>query len=406
MGLKRGQSGFALSRGVICLVTAVSLLLPLLSAGAVLAAPSLAGSAMDGNPVTQQQATPDDGRYDVALGFFEFLFKRRTPKKEKKTDKDDSKPAQRGPVAPVIKTVEKDPDASVIAVFGDEFSQDIGWGLQDAFAKAPDVRVEIHSKPNSGLIYRAKNNPLSDAEDYFAAHPFNFAVVMVGLNDRREMPARKDAEGNEITPAYEFRTDEWARAYQREIDRVRLAFAKQDKPVFWVGLPPVGSEPLASDMRYLNDLVSSRLTERDEEFIDIWDAFSDEEGNFSFRGPDLSGQDVRLRLKNAIRFNKAGRRKLAFYVEKLVIRVLSQSVDEDVLPKTLAKADETALREGLGARRDIYALRKPPLESEDLINPSVFTLSFSSGANGEDQLAASENAPKYRIDNFAWGGKH
>ena len=159
-------------------------------------------------------------------------------------------------------------------------------------------------------------------------------------------------------------------------------------------------------MRYLNDLVSSRLTERDEEFIDIWDAFSDEEGNFSFRGPDLSGQDVRLRLKNAIRFNKAGRRKLAFYVEKLVIRVLAQSVDEDVLPKTLAKADETALREGLGARRDIYALRKPPLDSEELINPSVYTLSFSTGTNGDAPLAATENAPKYRIDNFAWGGKH
>ena len=406
MGLKTGQSGFALMHGVVCLVTAISFLLPLLLAAPAPAAPSLSGSSMNITLPAEPRATPDDGRYDVALGFFEFLFKRRTPKKEKKPDRSANKPVKRAPVAPVIKTVEKDPDASVIAVFGDEFAQDIGWGLKDAFANVPDVKVEIHSKPNSGLVYRAKSNPLSDAEDYFAAHPFNFAVVMVGLNDRREMPARKDAEGNEIAPAYDFRTNEWARSYQREIDRVRLAFAKQDKPVFWVGLPPVGNEQLAADMRYLNDLVSSRLTERDEEFIDIWDAFSDEEGNFSFRGPDLSGQDVRLRLKNAIRFNKAGRRKLAFYVEKLVIRVLAQSVDEDVLPKTLAKADETALREGLGARRDIYALRKPPLDSEELINPSVYTLSFSTGANGDDPLAATENAPKYRIDNFAWGGKH
>ena len=391
--------------GLVCLLTAAGFLLQ-----SVLADPAMAASTsplvgLSGDQSSQQQVRPDDGRYDVALGFFELLFKRRTPKKEAKPDASSQKTVKKAPSEPVIKTVTKDPDASVIAVFGDEFSQDIAWGLQDAFANVSDVKVEIHSKPNSGLVYHAKNNPLSDAEDYFAAHPFNFAVVMVGLNDRREMPAQKDAEGNEITPAYEFRTDEWARAYQREIDRVRLAFAKQDKPVFWVGLPPVGSEPLAADMRYLNDLVSSRLTERDEEFIDIWDAFSDEEGNFSFRGPDLTGQDVRLRLKNAIRFTAAGRRKLAFYVEKLVIRVLSQSVDEDVLPKNLAKADETALREGLGARRDIYVLRKPPLDSDELINPTLFTLSFAEGSSGEDQLSSAGNAPKYRVDDFAWSAR-
>ncbi len=405
MGEMRGKTTSGRARGLICLLTLVCFVLSTFFSGSSLAAPSLSGGDLLGAVAAPSRAVPDDGRYDVALGFFEFLFKRRTPKKQKEAPKAPASTAPKAPAAPVIKTVAKDPDAAVIAVFGDEFSQDIAWGLKDAFSKAPDVKVEIYSQPNSGIIYRAKSNPLGDAEAFFAAHPFNFAVVMVGLNDRREIPARKDAEGNEVAPALEFRTDEWARAYQREIDRIRLAFAKQDKPVFWVGLPPVGSEDLAADMRYLNDLVSSRLTERDEDFIDVWDAFSDEDGNFSFRGPDLNGQDVRLRLKNAIRFTQKGRRKLAFYVEKLVIRVLSQSVDEDVLPKHLASADESALREGLGARRDIYALRKPPLESDELINPSVFSLSFSS-ESGDDLLNNADNAPKYRVDDFAWKGRN
>ena len=141
-----------------------------------------------------------------------------------------------------------------------------------------------------------------------------------------------------------------------------------------VGLPPVGNKALSSDLLYLNDFVSSRLTERGETFIDIWQAFSNEEGNFTFRGPDLAGQEMRLRQKNAIRFNKAGRRKLAFFVEKLVVRALSQSVAEDVLPDNLASADETALKEGRGAQRDIFVLRKPPLDADALVNPDVAVL--------------------------------
>ena len=404
MGLKAKRGMVSRLRGAIGSLLAMSLCVSFLLTSPSLSAPSLFDEALP-KSVPMREAVPDDGRYQVALGFFELLFKRRTPKKEAKPEADNKKNAKPVPTTPVIKTVAKDPDASVIAVFGDEFSQDIAWGLKDAFANVPDVKIEIHSKPSSGLVYRASNNPLSNADEYFAAHPFNFAVVMVGLNDRRQIPEKKDAEGNVIEPAYEFRTDEWARAYQREIDRVRLAFAKQDKPVFWVGLPPVGSETLASDLQYLNDLVSSRLTERDEDFIDIWDAFSNEDGSFAVRGPDLSGQDVRLRLKDAIRFNQAGRRKLAFYVEKLVIRVLSQSVEENVLPKNLAKADESALREGLGARRDIYALRKPPLEAEDLINPSVAALSFTAGVPDDGRLSGADSAPKYRVDDFSWGGK-
>ncbi|WP_316860231.1 hypothetical protein [uncultured Cohaesibacter sp.] len=351
---------------------------------------------------------PDDGRYEVALSFFERIFKRSSRKKKTETKSEPVKKKASNPAAapkPVIQTVPKDDDAFVIAVFGDEFSQDIGWGLKDAFAKMSDVKVELHSIPGSGIVYRAsRNKPLFDPDDYFAQHPFNFAVVMVGLNDRVTMPGRKDKDGTEISPPYEFRTDSWARAYQREIDRLRLAFAEQDKPVFWVGLPPVGSEKLSGDMRYLNDLVSSRLTERDEEFIDIWDAFSNEEGAFSLRGPDLAGEEVRLRLKNGIRFTQDGRRKLAYFVEKLVIRVLSQSVDEDVLPKNLTVADETALRDGLGARRNIFVLRKPSLNAEQLINPSVFALSFSNNSLSEDELSASRYPPKYRVDDFSWKG--
>ena len=52
------------------------------------------------------------------------------------------------------------------------------------------------------------------------------------------------------------------------------------------------------------------------QFIDIWDGFVDEGGKFVLTGSDINGQQVRLRGSDGINLTKAGKRKLAFYVEK------------------------------------------------------------------------------------------
>ena len=374
-------------------------------------AASLDGVQPSGSP---SPAASSGGNVEVAAGFFERLFKRRSKKKTRSSTSKKRKGKKRRKVtkkrsravasAPVVQTVKKDPDAAVIAVFGDEFSQDMAWGLQAAFAKTPDVKVEIHSVARTGLVYRAKKNPLVDPLTLIAKKPYTFAVVMIGLNDRVKMPAKKNEEGEQIYPEFDFKSDGWKRSYGREIDRIRLAFAEQEKPVYWVGLPPVSNKKLSADMLFFNDFVSARLTEREERFIDIWDAFSNEEGEYSRRGPDLNGQEKRLRQKNGIRFNKAGRRKLAFFVEKRVIRALSQSVEEDVLPENLASADEEALREGRGASRDIYVLRKPSVDSEKLVDPAALSIAVAANEQDSPEGRPFVRTPDLRVDDFSWNG--
>ena len=153
----------------------------------------------------------------MALSFFERLFKRRSNDKSKvKTKNSGPAKASRStaPRVPVIETVKKDPDAAVIAVFGDEFSMDLAWGLKDAFAKTPDVRVDIHSVANSGLIYRASRNPLNDPEAVYKKSPYTFAVVMVGLGDRVATREVRNAEGDVVFPAYDFKSEGWLRSYR------------------------------------------------------------------------------------------------------------------------------------------------------------------------------------------------
>ncbi len=53
------------------------------------------------------------------------------------------------------------------------------------------------------------------------------------------------------------------------------------------------------------------------EFVDIWDGFVDEGGEFVITGSDINGQPVRLRGQDGVSFTAAGKRKLAFYAEKI-----------------------------------------------------------------------------------------
>lgn len=354
-------------------------------------------------PLSDKSSLSDDasGRIVVAQNFFQRLFGIGNDKKKKssgsKADQKKStkkKATARAPKA--VQTLPKDEDAAVIAVFGDEFSQDIAFGLRAAFAKIPDVKVDIHSVGKSGLMRKTKGNPFNDFKAFVEKKSFNFAVVMVGLNDRRQFFEVKNEDGEIVRAAIKFQEPGWQALYAQRIDAVRAVIQDLDKPLYWVGLPPVRGPKLTGQLSYLNSIMRSRFSGRDERFIDIWDAFSNEDGDYVRRGPDLSGQDKNLRHKAGVRFTKAGRRKLAFFVEKLVVRLLSQSVDEAALPDALSKEDEIALKEGRGDRRGIFVVRQPPVDATSLLLPDAALV---------DQVAAdsaTQKAPSLRVDHFAW----
>ncbi len=50
------------------------------------------------------------------------------------------------------------------------------------------------------------------------------------------------------------------------------------------------------------------------EFVDIYERFVDEDGNYSNYGPDLNGQNVQMRKSDGIHFTRAGADKVAFYI--------------------------------------------------------------------------------------------
>ena len=63
-------------------------------------------------------------------------------------------------------------------------------------------------------------------------------------------------------------------------------------PVFWVGLPSIRGSRATSEMVYLNDLYRGRAEKAGITYVDVWDGFVDEAGNYNNYGPDFEGPDA------------------------------------------------------------------------------------------------------------------
>src|SRR5215475_6305621 len=134
-----------------------------------------------------------------------------------------------------------------------------------------------------------------------------------------------EAAGPTTSATHQFRSDRWGELYAKRIDDMIAALKNKGVPILWVGLPPIRGPRARADVAYLNDLYRARAQKAGITYVDVWDGFVDEEGNFSLRGPDYNGQIRQLRSVDGMYFTKAGAVKLGHYVEREIQRLMSST---------------------------------------------------------------------------------
>lgn len=211
---------------------------------------------------------------------------------------EDQKPA----------VVEKSPDARVILVVGDFVAGGLAEGLTEALAANPALRVVDRSNAASGLVRNDIVDWPTEIATLAAAEKPAAIIVMVGANDRQQLKVG-DRREQPLTPA-------WTEEYTRRADGVAAAGRAAGVPVLWVGQPSFKPMTMSNGMIALNDLFRAAAEKSGATYIDIWDGFVDASGAYAATGPDIAGQQARLRANDGINLTKAGRRKVAFYVEK------------------------------------------------------------------------------------------
>ncbi|RUM97586.1 DUF459 domain-containing protein [Pseudaminobacter arsenicus] len=240
------------------------------------------------------------------------------PKARTKTRRATTRPSEpRQPVVVETPEVEKLADARTVLVVGDFLSGGLAEGLENVYAENPRVRIADRSNGSSGFVrddffdWPKEIGPLIEAEKPAAI------VVMLGSNDRQQMRVGKTREAP--------RSENWIKEYERRTEAFAKVVSTHKVPFIWVGVPAFKSSKMTSDMLAFNDIYRNASEKVGAEFVDIWDGFVDENGAFVISGPDINGQPVRLRSNDGINLTKAGKRKLAFYAEKPLNKILGEA---------------------------------------------------------------------------------
>ncbi|MEI2301326.1 SGNH/GDSL hydrolase family protein [Ensifer sp. MJa1] len=232
-----------------------------------------------------------------------------------------TKPKLADTPAPVPQVVEKAPDAKKVLVVGDFMAGSVGDGLKTAFEMTPGITVETRANGSSGLVREDYFNWPGTLPGYVAEVKPSVIIVSLGANDRQMMQIGDVKE--------KFRTDLWTEEYRKRVNALAALARKEKLPVLWVGMPPFQSAAMTADMVTFNGIYREEIEKVGGQFVDIWDGFVDEGGKFVLTGSDINGQQVRLRGADGINLTKAGKRKLAFYVEKDIRRLLGDAAATD-----------------------------------------------------------------------------
>jgi hypothetical protein len=259
----------------------------------------------------------------------DFLFGRKSSRVEQPDQaparKRPAKPrrtAPRQPATPPVPIVEKLPDAKTVLVIGDFVASGVADGLNAVFASNPRVKIVDKSNGSSGFARTDYFDWTAAAEKMVAEVKPAAIVFVIGANDRQQMKV----DGNREP----VRSEAWTTEYTRRATGFAKALASTKIPFVWMGTPAFKSPKMNSDMLALNEIFRTIDTDLGGEFIDVWDGFVDETGAFVSTGPDINGQPVKLRAGDGINFTAAGKRKLAFYAEKPLRKILGENGTTDV----------------------------------------------------------------------------
>ena len=224
--------------------------------------------------------------------------------------------------------------------------------------------------------------------------------MIIGINDRQEIRANGQT--------YNSLTSGWTEAYQARINEFLSKLRAARKPVIWVGLPPMSKSDYSTAMTQISALHKLAAFSGGAEFLDIYERFLGEDGKYSSYGPDVNGQNARMRKDDGIHFSTAGADKLAFYISQSVRNFYRGGAVTLAVVDPLLGTDAAAMLrppyQGQGQIRllevagAVVPISRAPQRAADLLTAASLP-EPSAGFSLEDLM----KAPMGRVDAFGLG---
>lgn len=237
---------------------------------------------------------------------------------------------------PKFTELPKEPDAGVVLVLGGPTAASLAEGLSFIFAQKPMIRVELLAEVPAASQAASSEGGAGAAQapvraDGLMGEPdpawteravsrirgggVKAVVAVFGYADIKDLP---QPDGG-LVP---FGSDAFKAEYRKKLRALALAMRQERKPLVLVGLPPTEAARLDPGFTLINDLLQSEAAMTRSTYVDIWKVFLDDNEAYTAFGPDVDGQRRRLRANDGIGFTWSGARKVAFFVERELARVL------------------------------------------------------------------------------------
>ncbi len=350
--------------------------------------------------VSSAQAETKIVKVKKKKNIFQVIFGNRK-KTTKKTTKKTVKRKRTTKAKTAVAAVEKVENAQTVLVMGDFIASGLADGLKVAYAKNPNVAIVKKTRGSSTIARPDNYDWMSQTAVVVEEVKPSLIVFNIGSSDRQDMKVDGTWLG--------FDSEEWWTEYRKRVDSLAQVLRSQNVPVLWVGVPSFKYTKMTRDILAFNGIYRDAIEKAGGTFVDIWEGFVDENGKFVYTGSDINGQQVRLRSSDGINLTKAGKRKLAFYVEKPASRFLS--IGNSVLANLYRDAPASAFANRpvqdprLLTKTRVYSFTDPELDGGDYLlggNSQARVFKEKSPLDNLIQTGQTPVIQTGRVDDFTW----
>ncbi|MFT0892001.1 hypothetical protein [Pseudochelatococcus sp. G4_1912] len=291
-------------------------------------------------------------------------------------------PKRPQPATVIVRDAQQKHEANTfIAVIGDSLGGSLVDGLREAFSGADDIAIVNRTTPKTNLTRASAQDWIFLTRDYTREsqpnpEPITLGVVFIGADEQRTL---LDIDGTEAKVG----SPRWITLMTERVDTLIRTFADRRIPLVWVGLPPMKPEAQSTTASTLNALYREEVLKAGGVFVDIWAAFSNDEKGFISSGPDVKGQEARLRTPDGIGLTPSGGRKVAHFTELEIRRLLQARGMSTVIAIT---TPDPASDNSLGKLKSLPDVLAPSVISvKPIAGPILPLLSIQPASNGKLQ---------------------
>ncbi|WP_026088043.1 SGNH/GDSL hydrolase family protein [Bartonella rattimassiliensis] len=287
----------------------------------------------------------------------------------------------------------KNENAKRILVIGDFIAYAVADALKKFFTNNRDIIIINKTKPASGLVrtdYYSWQNNISKLIDQ--NNP-DVIIMMIGANDNQTI---KNSDSMINT-----NQSEWVRIYKQRIIEIAENLQTSGKSWIWIGQPAFRSDLLTQKMKVFNALYKQETETAGGYFLDIWNGFSDKEGNFSFSGYGINGEIVKLRTNNGMHFTPEGKEKLVSYLQKPLKNILNFHTFSHEDPHSTDQVIQKLIQKSKN-QEPSNIIRQPPISLDNMAQQNTHLLGKRKSSFIEKSWFPLNGYQKDRADNFSF----